>query len=313
MDSRKHSTASGQHNASSGQDSIKGLVIARYGQSADIELDDLSIRRCAIRKTVDPVVCGDQVTLEVHNRDEYVITGLAQRRNLLTRPDKYGGQKRIAANIDQILVVCTASPLPSTDQIDRYIIAAELLDITPVLLVNKIDLLNPADIEGLEDHLHDYESVGYKVVYSSTKSENGLQQLLEALSDKTSILVGVSGVGKSSIVKCLLPDTTVRIGDVSEKTGQGRHTTTTARLYHLPCNADIIDSPGIRQFSLWRVTAEDVVRGYREFRAYADKCRFHNCRHTGEPGCAVAEAAAAGDISRQRLEDYRRILDSIGE
>jgi len=313
MVSRKHSPASGQDTASSGQGGIKGLVIARYGQSADIELDDHSLRRCAIRKTVDPVVCGDRVTLEVHNRDEYVITGLRKRRNLLIRPDTSGGQKRIAANIDQILVVCTATPLPSTDQIDRYIIAAELLGITPVLLVNKIDLLAPDDIEVLREHLHHYTSVGYKVVYSSTRSENGLEQLHATLSDKTSILVGVSGVGKSSIVKCLLPDTSVRIGDVSEKTGQGKHTTTTARLYHLPGNADIIDSPGIRQFSLWRVSAGDVVHGYREFRNYADKCRFHNCRHAGEPGCAVADAAASGEISQQRLESYRRILESIGE
>jgi len=300
-------------NASSGQDSINGLVIARYGQTADIELHDRLVKRCAIRKSAGPIVCGDRVTLEEYGQDECVVTGIQKRRNLLSRPDKSGEEKRIAANIDQILIVCASIPLPLIDQIDRYIIAAELLGITPVLLVNKTDLLDPAATQMLEDHLHHYQAIGYKVVYSSTKIADGLAQLNKALSGKTSILVGNSGVGKSSIVKCLLPDIAVRVAEVSEKTGLGKHTTTTAYLYHLPGDGCIIDSPGIRQFSLWRITAQDVEKGFREFSGYSGKCRFNDCRHSGEPGCVIASAAESGELSIKRLDSYRRILDSVSE
>jgi ribosome biogenesis GTPase len=208
------------------------------------------------------------------------------------------------------MIVAAPEPVLEPFLIDKYTVAAELANATPVLVINKADLLDAAARRELDSRLADYVDSGYAVVYTSARQNRGLEQLAERLTGKTSILVGQSGVGKSSLVKRLLPELDIAIGRLSAASGQGRHTTTTTTLYHLPHGGDLIDSPGVRDFHLGQVDPDALAAGFREFRPHLGHCRFNNCRHVSEPDCAVIAAAGKGAISPRRLESYRRLLAS---
>ena len=276
-----------------------------------MESEGGDIIRCATRRKLPRTVCGDRVLWVGSNPREGIITRVLDRATTLVRPDHNGRPRPVAANMDQIVVVIASKPSFEYGMLDRYLAAAELIGVTPAIVVNKSDLLD-ADSHGrLDDRLSLYRAIGYAVLFTSTLSTDGMKDLYAALKGHTSILVGQSGVGKSSLVKTLLPDLDIRVGNLSQVTGLGRHTTTVATLYHLPDGGDLIDSPGVRDFTLCNVEPEQLERGFREFAPYLGQCRFHNCRHVSEPGCAVADAARNGDIAPQRLENYRALVASM--
>lgn len=292
--------------------SSPGLVVANFGAELVVEDVKGELHRCAGRRKLGRLVCGDRVQWQAGDNSPCSIAKLEPRTSELARPDRNGQKKIIAANIDQILIITSALPAYNPGLVDRYLVTAETLGIAPVIVLNKIDLLGEAQFSDLEKQLEEYEKIGYTVVLTSATTAHGMDMLIPLLHDKTSIFVGQSGVGKSSLINVILPDANARVGEISEATGKGTHTTTTGWLYHLPNNnGDIIDSPGIREFGLWEITPQQISHGFREFGRYDEQCRFRNCIHHGEPGCAVAEAVKQGAISQRRYESYQRILISI--
>jgi ribosome biogenesis GTPase len=195
--------------------------------------------------------------------------------------------------------------------LDRYLVAAELIGASPLIVVNKSDLLDAGGRELLQQRLAVYPTIGYPLVFTSNRHVAGLHELHSHLANHTSILVGQSGVGKSSLVQTLLPDLEIRTGSLSEVTGLGRHTTTVAMLYHVPGGGDLIDSPGVRDFTLNKVAPELLENGFPEFVPYRGQCRFHNCRHASEPGCAIHNAVRDGTVDPRRLANYRELVSAM--
>jgi ribosome biogenesis GTPase len=288
-----------------------GLVLAHYGRTSLVETAGGEPLRCATRKNLPRTVCGDRVHWQATNPREGVVTAVLKRETTLSRPDPSGRSRPVAANIDQIIVVIACRPSFEHGMLDRYLAAAELTGASPVIVVNKSDLLDAASRTKLQQRLAVYPAIGYSLVFTSTRSTDGLKDLHRHLAGHTSILVGQSGVGKSSLVQALLPDLDIRTGSLSEATGLGRHTTTVAMLYHVPGGGDLIDSPGVRDFALDKVAPDLLEKGFPEFAAYLGQCRFHNCRHVSEPGCAVHNAARDGAISALRLENYRELVKAM--
>ncbi len=288
-----------------------GLVLAHYGQASLVESASGDVIRCTTRKNLPRTVCGDRVQWRASSPRDGVITAVLDRHTILSRPDQNGRSRPIAANIDQIIIVIASKPSFEPGMLDRYLAAAELIGASPVIVVNKSDLLDADGREKLQQRLAVYPTIGYSLVFTSTRNTDGLKDLHNHLSGHTSILVGQSGVGKSSLVQALLPDVDIRTGSLSQVTGLGRHTTTVAMLYHVPGGGDLIDSPGVRDFTLNAVAPELLQKGFREFAPYLGQCRFHNCRHVSEPGCAIQNAARAGAINILRLENYRELVKAM--
>ncbi|KEI69933.1 small ribosomal subunit biogenesis GTPase RsgA [Endozoicomonas elysicola] len=293
----------------------QGLIIAHYGAQLDIEPISKpgETYRCHLRANLPPLVTGDRIIWRASNKgDMGVVVALEDRESLLSRPDMRGQLKPVAANIDYIVLVIAPVPVPHSNLIDRYLVAAETVGIEPVILLNKTDLLeNEADRQVLDDMLISYEHIGYRVLKASTRTEDGLHELKSLLNEHTSVFVGQSGVGKSSLVNTLLPGVDTKVGPLSESTGKGTHTTTAAKLFHFPAGGMLIDSPGIREFGLWHMDPEDVLHGFKEFRPFIGYCKFRDCSHEQEPGCAIRKALLNGDILQERMNSYQNILNSL--
>lgn len=291
----------------------EGLVVTRFGKTVDVESSEGKIVRCKLRQNIGELVCGDKVVWQAESDESGIITAVKDRHSLLARPNFQGRKKLIAANIDQIMITCSTKPEISTGLIDRYLVAAEATGITPIIVVNKIDLVDAEGIKALQQQLATYHQLGYQIIYTSAKIQHGLDSLIKQLGGRVSIFVGHSGVGKSSLIKELFPLQEIRIGPLSESSGKGMHTTTASTLYHLPKGGDLIDSPGIREFGLWQINEEEVAQGFLELRPHLGLCRFRNCRHQGEPGCAIQQAVEDNQISTERLNSYYRIIESLNE
>ncbi|OCG25070.1 ribosome biogenesis GTPase RsgA [Gilliamella sp. wkB108] len=295
----------------------EGVVISRFGKSADVEDSNGLIHRCSIRRTLPSLVTGDKViwreSLEPNTNG--IIEAVHPRHSELVRPDFYDGVKPVAANVDQIVIISAVLPELSLNIIDRYLVACEVTNIEPIIVLNKIDLLSSEQYAEVEKQLAIYTEIGYQVLLVSCQNQQGIATLTQVLQDKISILVGQSGVGKSSIIKLLLPhqSQSVMTGDVSELSGLGQHTTTSTRLYHLPNGGDIIDSPGIREFGLWHLEPAQVINGFKEFGAYLGGCQFRDCNHLDTPGCLLQKAVQEGKIASSRLDNYQRILHTMKE
>ena len=288
-----------------------GRIITRFGKSAMVQAEQ-DTYRCAIRQNLNELVCGDEVTWQLGESGEGIIVAINPRKNTLARPDFGNKLKPVAANIDLIWIVASLHPQFDTSLIDQYTIAAEFNHISPALIINKIDLAE--DRGELEQTFNRYQQLGYPVVYTSTKVPQGITELKQILMDKTSVFVGQSGVGKSSLINSLHPALALETRQVSEQTGLGVHTTSRTTLYHLPEGGDLIDSPGVREFGLWHLSADDIAPHFVEFKPFLGQCKFSNCTHIHEPDCAIRGAVDERKISVERFKNYliirQRILDN---
>jgi len=291
-----------------------GLIISHFGRQVDVEALDGenagTLHRCHMRTNLGQLVTGDRVIWRPATEGGVVVAQLPRHSELM-RPNPQAELRPVAANIDFIVVTVAVEPTPYANLIDRYLVAAELSGIEPVILLNKTDLLNDGNRDEILGLLAGYERIGYRVLQASTASAHGLDALKRLLNDRISVFVGQSGVGKSSLINALLPGVDLRVGELSAQTRKGRHTTTTARLFHFPDGGDLIDSPGIREFGLWHLQPERLIEGFREFRPYLGHCRFRDCRHEQEPGCAIKAAIEQHEISESRVRSYQHIRQSL--
>ena len=292
----------------------QGLIIAHYGATLDLQRDSTAggdIIRCNVRSNLPAMVTGDQVVWQPDNNGGGVINALVERRSILTRPDVRGKLRPVAANVDRIIIVIAPSPRTPVNLIDRYLVATAHDDIHPIILLNKSDLLSKAP--EMQQELDEYKALGYETHIASATEVDGLQQIQQLVAEGNSVFVGQSGVGKSSIINQLLPEEDLKVGDISQATGKGKHTTTTAKLYHIPSGGQLIDSPGIREFGLWHTSLEDLHKGFPEISEQSHYCKFNDCSHTHEPGCALKIAVEDGVILTRRLESFLSIRDSLDE
>jgi ribosome biogenesis GTPase len=292
---------------------LAGRVVASHGRDATV-VDDAGRRvHCRLQGRRLAVVCGDRVRWSPARMEggAGLVVELVPRSSLLARINARGEAEAVAANLTQLVAVVAPRPAPDFGLCDRYLAAAEWNGLAACVVANKCDLDGAAD--ALEPALVDYARIGYPVVRASKRLADGVDALRARLAGATSVLVGQSGVGKSSLTNILVPGVEAAVDDVSRASESGRHTTSTASLYALPTGGELVDSPGVRDFSPPLPAPRAVAGGYREIAELAASCRFRDCLHRREPGCAVASAAAAGGVAPRRLESYRRLLDLAEE
>ena len=300
---------------------MKGLVIKNTGSWVTVRLDDGNTVNCKMRgvlrlkglRCTNPVAVGDRVQVEDKGGDAPVVGEIEPRRNYIIRRASNLSKEFqiIAANLDQAVLVATlTNPETSTTFIDRFLATAEAYQVPAVLVFNKIDLLDTDEWHKRLDELKAlYESIGYPVVTMSAATGEGADALRTQLAGKMSLLSGNSGVGKSSIINLLVPDAHVRVGDVSHTHHKGMHTTTFSELLDLPGGGAIIDTPGVKAFGTIDFERAEVAHYFPEIFRISDNCRFNNCTHTHEPGCAVLEAVEQGKIAPSRFTSYLSILE----
>lgn len=280
-----------------------GLVITRFGKRAEVETDGLIVQ-CSIRPNIDSLVAGDKVKWMLSG-DKGVIVSRDPRRSVLNRFNYEGEGRAVAANITQMVIVIAVKPDPSWMLLDSYLVMVELLNLKPVIICNKIDL--PA--KRLEADLKKcYEPLGYPLLFTS-KVNGQLKKLQEALSGEVSVFVGQSGVGKSSLISACLPhEHSIAIAEISSKSELGCHTTRNSRYFHLPQLGALIDSPGVREFKLSPLPRADLIRGFPEFRDLVFECKYRNCNHSTDAGCALVEAVKEKKVSFSRHESLIQLI-----
>jgi ribosome biogenesis GTPase len=285
----------------------EALVSATFSQRMRIRLADGSevIGRLKGKK-IRPV-CGDFVTAQpIEDEPEWLITAIRPRSNELTRPDMRHRVEILAANISSIAIVAAAAPTPDWFMVDRYLAAAEFMGVSALVIFNKIDLAEKS--RAATDELDEYSRIGYPVVRCSASTGANLDELHRLFRDQTAIIVGQSGVGKSTIINKLIRNADLQTAELSRSTGEGQHTTVNSVMLLLPDGGGVIDSPGVRDYAPAIDAPEQVAHGFREIDDLGPNCRFANCRHLREPDCAVKNAVQEGGVSPRRYESYRRLL-----
>lgn len=285
---------------------LQGTVVAAYGKRYQVELTENKQRiSCVTRGKKTDIACGDHVTIQLTDKHEGVIESTLPRSTLLYRSNAFKS-KMLAANVTQIIIVLATQPSFYEALLNRCLIAAEAAKIKVLIVLNKCDL---ADNDNAKQKLALYTSLGYQVLPLSAKED--ISTLRPYLQGQASILVGQSGMGKSTMINALLPNESVRTQEVSHVLDSGKHTTTAAHLYHLDADSILIDSPGLQEFGLHHLSTDELEHAFIEFRPYLGKCRFNNCKHLQEPDCAITEAVAAHKISPERLAIYKMLRTEI--
>jgi len=293
------------------------LVVATFSRRMRLRLDSGRTVDARLKGKRQRAVCGDRVRAErIDGESDWLITAVHPRRNALTRPNRRGEAETLAANLDRVCVVAALKPVPDWYIVDRYLCAAELMQVDAAVLVNKFDLFDPDLPDGqqklgvdLDDVRRDYERLAYPFIALSAEDGTGLDELAQLLSSGISIFVGQSGVGKSSLINALLARDAQKTGPLSDKHGEGRHTTVNSVLLDLQGGGSVVDSPGVRDYAPALESSTDAAKGFREVRAHSAGCRFANCLHLREPQCAVKDAVDAGEIGARRYESYRRLVN----
>jgi len=294
---------------------VKGLVYKSTGSWYQVKSDVGKFYQCRIKgklrlsgiRSTSPVAVGDRVGFDLDDEAVGVIHTIDQRENYLVRKSVNLSKQLhiIGANIDLVFLVITLkNPETFTTFIDRFLVSAAAFGIETVLLFNKMDQYTEEELEIVNELKVLYTSIGYKSLLCSTKSNQGMSELRNLMKDNTSIFSGHSGVGKSTLINTVAPELRLKIGEISEQHGQGQHTTTFAEMYDLSFGGRIIDSPGIRGFGIADINKEEIARYFKEFFKASENCKFNNCQHLSEPGCAVKSELEEGTIAESRYQSY---------
>jgi ribosome biogenesis GTPase len=284
-----------------------GRVVASFGRHVLVETRDHATIPCTLAARRLEVVCGDEVRWETSDTaGRGVVLDRLPRRSALSRVTTTGRSEAVVANVSQLLVLFAPEPAPDFFIVDRYIAAAELYGLKAIVVLNKSELTSPAD--QCHTELSVYQGIGYSVSVCSASTGAGVTELHSLLRSEVSVLLGQSGVGKSTLANCLLPGLDAETAALSRSTTEGQHVTSVSTLHHLPDGADLIDSPGVRDYAPEVELLADPAHAFREVAARATQCRFQDCRHLREPDCAVRSAVETGAITPRRYESYRRLL-----
>lgn len=290
---------------------FEGLVISHRGGLINVEdKRNGQLIRCKARTNLGSIICGDKVVVKAIKKD-HVIAAIRERDNIIQRVDGFGKIHSVAANISQLVIFMSVVPEPNLFLLDQYLISAEINHLKPLIVLNKTDLLSDEDPDPF--HLKQiYQTLGYSIHYISLKNDEPLQSLEHELKQHVNLISGVSGAGKSSLVKKILPQQQqIKVAEISEFNKEGRHTTRASTLYHLPCGGQLIDTPGIRGFNPVFNDINEIKQGFIEISELATHCKFNNCEHLHEPSCAVLEALEKGEISSSRYEHYVKLLNAF--
>jgi len=292
---------------------MTATVISHFGNEILIHNQQNQRIRAKVKQGLPALVCGDKIVWYENELNEAIAIELLPRHGLLTRSTQHAAEKLIAANVDIAFIIMSHKPAFKTALLDRYIAACELAEIQVSIVFNKIDSINASELDEFKAILAPYQQIGYPLHYISVKKMSGIDSFKKTVHNKTGVLVGQSGVGKSSILRALFPEANPKIGEISTKTNKGKHTTTYSELYTLDANSFLIDSPGIREFGLNIDDPYSLASGFRDFQPYLGQCQFRDCKHTTEPKCAIKQAVKEQNITQQRWDSYKGILVTLLE
>ncbi len=281
-----------------------GLIIARYKRHALVEIASNESYLCQFKsRSLNPVV-GDKVTWHKESKDIGTIEFINTRSSELKRINSKGKPETIAANLTQLVIVIAETPTPDWFLLDRYLVAAELAYLQATIIFNKVDLTKT-----LPSTYHSYENLGYPISTTSAHTGIGIPAFSENMISQRSVIIGQSGVGKSSLINVLMGDNIQKTGNLSKKSNLGKHTTTTATLHRLPNGGELIDSPGVRDYAPYIEKNQQIQQGFCEFSALSQNCRFSNCKHLAEPDCAIKIAVDDGKIASKRYRSYKKLFE----
>ena len=287
--------------------SEQGTIIAAHGRQYRVELTNGEVIACFTRGKKSEVACGDHVTIQRSGDDQGVIDSVEPRRSLLYRSNAFR-QKLIAANVTQIVIVVATEPSFSDELVTRCLVAAESQDLKALIVLNKCDLTRL--LPSAEGMLAPFSRLGYPILRLSARTDGNA--LRPHLAGQTSVLVGQSGMGKSTLINALVPEAKAITREISEALDSGKHTTTHATRYRLDAATALIDSPGLQEFDLHHLALAEIEHGFREFSPFTGGCRFRNCRHDREPDCAIRAALEAGTIDARRFAAFHRLAAEAG-
>lgn len=290
---------------------LNGRIVAHLGKALIVEGTDGKIARCKKRTQLEQPAVGDDVEWMPTEEGAGRVEKILERRSLLSRPAKNGKTRPVAANLDQIVIILAVKPPIDPLLLDQYLVVCEFQDIKPLIVLNKTDLLDEATEKSTRELAKIYTDLNYEIIEVSAAKKTGLDALRKRLQNEISILVGQSGVGKSTITNALLPNLDLQTKTLSTASGLGKHTTTSSTMYKLPEGGDIIDSPGVNIFGLAHITEHNLAFGFREISQWAEQCKYSNCIHLKEPHCAVKEQVKKGGISKMRYLRYLKLRDKI--